>query len=596
MASTTIFAKDFTPYTPDLDPRRWAKSGVISGRNFLADVDGPRSAFGNVFVDYYYWPKHVRRKFTEMRINEEIFYGTPGGVFRSNPHSRLPEPILSIDSDEALWPWSVAFVGNNYYFAQHNIGLWQYDSIRNKIFKIDTPVGENVIGVCESYSRLIILNDTLFAWSAIDDGTDFTPSLVTNAGAQATSLLGGKPYRVDPIDEGFLVATSSGIIKAEHTTADYIFAPTVLSRDVKIFSPNAAIKIPDIGVIYVDASGFHATNGAVPEPWEPDMGTYIRDNILNRASRRKSGLIGMYFSQASRMVFVYFSANEEEALFRRSFVYYIPSGKWSPFNYTHYGVFETQKLGDLAITSISFMGDDGYIRQMGNYNYAELERGGEEDQHVLSDHVLRPFEEPDMLKNFAEDGTLVDLGRTELNYLDFDPSTIEEEDRVKLFTRDADGAILPYSLPQDGVNSFIEIGLFRFLEQTETDMASAINLLGVHLSRGIIPYSTTDLETETGTEDLQAEDGSGDEDLGSAVGNLADFNLHLLDTDDGHSEPVQGWEHLMRAQQNGAAFFYAPCGFSSLFHKLKLTAYAVGESYALKAIELTGAITGRLYG
>jgi hypothetical protein len=158
------------------------------------------------------------------------------------------------------------------------------------------------------------------------------------------------------------------------------------------------------------------------------------------------------------------------------------------------------------------------------------------------------------------------------------------------------GDVLPYQLPQTGLNSFVEMGLFRFIEQNETDYCSALNTIGIHLSRGIIPYSTTDLETETGTEDLQEESGDGDEDLGSATGVLADFNLHLLDTDDGHSEPIQGWEHLMRLQQNGAAFFYSPCGFSSLFHKLRLTASDVGMAYSVKAIELTGAITGRLYG
>ena len=259
--SILLEEKDFESYLPVFDPRRLAKPAVIKGTNFIFDIDGPRSAFASRFANWWQFDQKTRANTQDFVIGDGLdrrfFYGTPTGIWEINPTSLAPDLILPITTLKKHWPWTFAKVGNLYYFAQYKAGLWQYNEVTREWKEISNPYAEPIKGICAAYGRLICLGDALVFWSALDDGTDFAPSVTTGAGAQTLSILSTNAYRVDGVEDGFIVSTQEGWLKLEAVSASYVFRPYTLSDAIKTFSPNMTVKIPDVGLICLDAGGFH---------------------------------------------------------------------------------------------------------------------------------------------------------------------------------------------------------------------------------------------------------------------------------------------------------------------------------------------------
>ncbi|HMD82455.1 MAG TPA: hypothetical protein VKE92_14160, partial [Anaerolineales bacterium] len=207
--SLNINLKELGSYRPVIDPRRFPTPVVIKGTNFVFDVDGPRAGFADRFYNWFQFDAKTRLGIREFKVEREFFYGTPTGIWEIDPVSLMPDLLLPITTIKRHWPWTMAKVGNRYYFAQHNVGIWQYnpDSDDNEWRRVNLPLNVNCKGVCEAYGRLIALSDELVFWSALDDGTDFEPSTVTGAGFQALSMLSRNAFRVDKVADGFIVSS-----------------------------------------------------------------------------------------------------------------------------------------------------------------------------------------------------------------------------------------------------------------------------------------------------------------------------------------------------------------------------------------------------
>lgn len=591
MANSVANLTDIQSWVPAYDPRRLPKTTVIGGRNFVHDVDGIRSAFGSVYADYNLFDNVARRKVQTLRVNDEFFYGTPAGLFRLNPDNAQLEPILILPIDVAnwYWPWTMAFVGNVYYFAQYGIGLYQYNAVTRALAKISTPANDDVFGICASYSRLILLSSTLVAWSSLDDGTDFIPSLTTGAGFQALSLVGQGPFRVDPLDDGFVVCMKDGILKATNVAASYVFRFDAYTKDVKLFSPNAAVLVPDLGLICLDRAGLRLiAAGAAPAIWEQDMGTFLKDNPIKDMDKRKIGCVSMFYSQAARMLFISFAPNVREGALNSTYVYYVPSGKWGPMSYQHYGILETAQGLDMQDTC-GYVGIDGYVHAFSDIAYSEtLFSGG----ICFLDCQWRQDEEVIALDNVDTDGNVITLGFTELRSFDMDPTPFLALEGNALHTQDINGKPIPLYTDRNQLFSTAEIGMFRFSQLIYVDETSMCYAVTVGLKEGDANLTFTDLNVEDDNVDLNTRDGIDDQ------GDITDyqrFQLTLIDTDDGFTLQVQGEEPLTPFSVDGSSMTYSTQGFSSVYHKLRLDTVNVGDSFFIKTIEVGGVGTGRRY-
>lgn len=634
--STTIEAKDLAPWTPDIDPRRGGKPGIISGTNFIDDVDGPRSAFSSTFVSYNLFDVVARAKVNELRTASGLLYGTPVGVWRINDTSKLAELILPISVAIKFWPWTIAYVGGLYYLAQYDVGLWEYDPDAETMRHVATPAGDSIRGVAASFGRLVYLTPDNVAFSALDDGTDLEPSLITGASAQPLAIVGGTAYRIAPLADGFLVYMSEGILRATFVQAAYVFTFKSLTGAVKVFSPNAGIFIPGVGDVSLDASGFWLAIDTVsePTPWEEEKGDYIKKNIMVAMNKTLFGTIDMYFSIAEQKLFVGFSNNIAEGFMQTTFVYTLISKRWSSFNQFHYGIYEVLSLTN-NIYSCAYMDADGYSREFSNTDFT---LDIPEVPLTIRDFLYRPtLIEREIITFIDTDDTEVNIAITEFNFSDNIPTAYSAYSNFGLYyinyipysdtsndsqndppytsglsgdkqnqklvdilgnylNVDTSGAAelyaIPYMLPKIGLNSVITIGPFRFTDQAQADETSCISSLIVGLAATSNFTITEDWNILSGNEDWNVENGTEDWGSGNTLPNV--FSMILSDTDDGINSPIQGDEFLPIFKDLGSSLQYAPIGYSSSYHNLTLSALNSGEAFALKFCFMAGQLTGRL--
>lgn len=434
-----VEAKDFESYLPIFDARRLQKPGVLhpSSRNFVFDVDGPRSAWASRFANYWPFDQTTRHLIHEFKVEDKFFYGTPTGIYWVNPVSLAVEVLLPVTTLRRYWPWTHAKVGNRHYFAQHNAGLWEWNDDDGIWSQISTP--EPVRGICLSYGRLVCLGaDTVF-WSSLDDGTDFVPSTTTGAGAQVLSILSKEAYRVDPVADGIIVSTRRGLIKGEKVEASYVFRWYVLSRAVFTFSPNMGCVLPDVGLVTLDESGFHITNGELPQPWQPEASEFFKRSFIgpeagttrvNAMDRARIGCCRLDYLPSSKEFFASFAPNNREGTFTQSFVYKVAAGRWGRFDWPHHGFFEVNKP-PYNIDTPAYMDQWGYMQRIDElYNKEIIPTGGS-----LLDYVQRHTSEPEPRILVNTDGITVFVGITDIRFtMGGDPNVFEATAGSGLYT------------------------------------------------------------------------------------------------------------------------------------------------------------------
>lgn len=620
------FTKDLGPWVPDIDPRRNNGASILGGRNFQDTIDGPASAWSSNIINFNYWQEPSRKKITELKITNDILYGANDGVWKINKVSQVAELIISVTVTETYWPWSIAYVGGVYYIAQYNVGLWRFDPADNSVIKVTTPFGDNVSYVAESAGRLIYISPDYVGVSAQDDGTDLTPSLTTAAQAQPISLVGGLGLRIDVILDGFLVYTTNGIMKGTFTQAAFVFRFDVLKSGVRLFSPNAATYIPKLGSVSLDNSGLSLTaegdRGSVP--WEPVMGDFIHRNYIHKSDQTKYGNIQLYWSDAEQKLFVSICSSPLEGIMDKCFVWSAVTKRWSPFDHTNTGIFETYTPSD-NLYICGYMGIDGYMRQFSNTNYSQ---GLPDDGYTINDLLYRAPNETEIL-TVEISSTVIQVATTEIlgsdanpiAYKNFTNSTGLYEINSEVFSDtnlnsqlDPDTVIddpiligsyidvyvsgvvelfaVVYSLPAIDIESQLIIGPYRYSAQTDADETSMVS----NLILGMPPVANF-IVSEDWNNDGVSEDWnvlSGQEDWGSGNFTPNLFSLTLRSTNDGINPPLQGDEALEVFNDLGSALAYNPLGYSGIWHILILETVNPYDSFALKTADFTGMLTGKL--
>lgn len=635
-ARSTIPTRLLEAWQPDIDDRRNDKPGIISGRNFRDCIDGPCSAWASNFVNFNDFDTSTRTKITELRITNGFLYGTPTGVYKVNPTSLLLEPLLTapfIAITNPYWPWTISLVGGYYYIAQYGIGLWQYDDVAETLVQIVTPLGNDIRFCVEDHGRLIIMSGDTVANSSLDNGTDFVPSLSTGASAQSLAIIGGTPYRIETVTDGFLVFLSKGMIKGNWSTAAYVYTYTKHSRSVELFSPNASVNIPGLGVVALDGNGFWLTKEynyetyGYPQPWDVEKSDYIKANILNGMDKNLQGTIMMYYSKALQVLFVAFSSNLLQGFFQTTFCWDLVSKRWSSLDIPHYGIFETYDAVNNQYIC-SYMDAFGRMHAFQDQNFSE---GVPDDGSEFEDCVYRPTATDDIVRVMVD----VDLNgglpferlNTEIlfsaenpfwyrNYTasglyainsepfsdtlpaDPDPDAIVGGATEYLFTNFdfySSGVIEMYAIPREipalALDSNITVGFWRFIApDVQAEQFSSVEtlLLGINNVIGFEIFE--DWNELPGSEDWNALSGDEDWSVGSAFPNI--FEAQLTSSNDGYSTPVQGVEDLEIFGDMSAIKLYKPMGWNALYHSLKISANEPYDCFSLKLIDFTANLTG----
>lgn len=279
------FNKQIKGLQPLVDRRKFGQPFVVDGENFYVDANGPKSGLGRSLLSYKTIdsPQNIQT----FKISEtlESIVATNEGFYRLDTTSGALYPMFIFPvAITTTYPWSMAAVGNYYYFARKGSDLIQYDIV-NDIWTTLTggSLPTNIYSCCQSDGRLILLTDIWISWSAIGDGTDHTASIYTGAGQQALTKLGlsnPQPMGVHTVADGFLTFLSSGIIKSKSILATIPYRHVSLSYKHKVVNPYCMAINMDDNIIFLTPLGLFLTEGTSVTPWQPLMGEYFHTTVI----------------------------------------------------------------------------------------------------------------------------------------------------------------------------------------------------------------------------------------------------------------------------------------------------------------------------
>lgn len=330
-------------YTPYYDAKQLADPSVVDGKNFMPSVSGYKSSFGtDVLTD--------RKLDKELLLNSQIFSLNEEALVICNRYG-----IMQFDESSEGWyylvkasseltsssPWSVAYVGGDWFFCKLGFGVWRYRLDERSGMFLDTNVPSDPISICASGGRLVILGSSVYAWSAIGDGTNLATSLVTGAGFQALSLIGGKPLAVRSNTIGFMVYTTAGIIRVELVDTPNPYNHRVLATSD--YAPVSAWAICEIGNgshVFLAKSGLYATSGDYPQILEKDFSKWLTGTTLKYLLQSRYDLpLAINYDASHRWIFISYAEYSITASpYSLAYVLDIELGKWGKFVRNHYFV------------------------------------------------------------------------------------------------------------------------------------------------------------------------------------------------------------------------------------------------------------------
>ena len=336
------------------DRRQFTEPTVLDGQNFMVDAKGPVSAFADEFVSeaVISSANHVTT-FDVGTFGEMIF--TTGLIMQYNQSAQRYYPVLQFTDSNTDYPWTMAHVGTNYFFAKKGVTLIRLDQNTGKWTFM--PSVSSPYAVTQSAGRLIILTATLVQWSALDDGTDLTTSAATGAGAQALAVMGkGDPIALVESVYGFLVWTHTGMAAFEAVDATSPFRYQRMATTELPINSNCVVA-HDLGKsIYLTITGFKITDGRQIQDWEPMMSEYFTREVFPAfgetlyADTVPETLFKMWYKPQRKWMAVGMSSIANPYVYTRTLVHYASVNKWGSFDVAHYG------LGDLDLATGAYSG------------------------------------------------------------------------------------------------------------------------------------------------------------------------------------------------------------------------------------------------
>ena len=648
MASELKQGSDIEGLHPAIDRRKMEKPYVVDGRNFLFDINGPYSGFGNRIVTYAKLADPISAE--TFRVEDETFIATNNSMLKYDNSTGNFYPVYIHSGPPVTeWPWSHAEVGGKHYFANYNIGLLEWDPATDKWRNIVTDTPTSVRYVCASYGRLIVLGSDYYHWSAFDDGADLALSVVTGAGRQGISIISGTAYGLAEVSEGFLVFTSKGIVNADHHGSTGIFTHEILPGSVAIRSPFDITTLDRNRVMVLELNGFYAHHNATQQqkrgmfPYEPIMGQWFERTLFSQNQTLNTRL---YYDDGRQLLFVSVAPDSDQPYkYEYAYVLHIPTKRWGVFNQWHYG------FGELYLDDGPFQGynfgyidTDGYMRHFNEISYIEG-APSTTDTHYYAEYANYPLRIEDDVYYFP---TLMDckaLSESEYTYggtglyelsvmesvLDAmadpiaDEGDIVEPDiedwmvevgsedwMVETGTEDYGttpvnfifdthlviGGGMSYKLKPglattdyDTLDAWCEIGMFRFSEAQYNDELGMVTNVSIGMNDNTAENATFEdwMDDPDSSEDwmlLTAE-----EDYGEGLASGHTYDATIKGYNDG--ETLFTSATLTVAHDEGATKFFT-CTNTAIFNNVHISAEGSRESFHLKFLELAGTLAGRL--
>lgn len=616
MPSQNIELRQIKGLIPALDPRVIGEPHVMEGTNFAMGLQGPYSAFGSSFAQYELI--RLGETFETFRVEGEIFGFQEGATLAYNTENDFFYPVHVFTSAGIKWPWSMARVGTDYYFARKGIGVLHYAPETKAWATLsDSNLPANPLSVTQSGGRLVVLGTDKVVWSAQDVGTDLVPALSTGAGFQELSVLvPGNALMVLETAQGWFAYTDEGILRAEFTGQQAPFRIRPLTTEVKPINPYCVIKLSDYGHVLLAKTGLYITQGELPAPWQPLMSEYLKENVLRgQLDLDVDAVLRLHYNQDRQWFFLSIAENEVSFQYTKAWVLYLPRDQWGVFNRTHNG------FGELYKTSGANLGfsfgwwcpgvnmhtfDDSTAQETqpdwtetfhwqasvdyparfcdGKYYMPSVGRGFGYDIRNLVGRATGLYHN-DPVEYAATLGT-----PTDYSAVDGTPAYFKSEGvgAGGMVVRDIQVRAKTYR-PLD---AHIRVGLLRYTEARYPDEIGRVLDLAIATAEDVGAAEIVDyMDFDSVTEDWNALTGT--EDWGSGIQSDIIFDVKVSGSLDGQTVYEGNEITPEQIHDEQGQKFYSLDVFG-IYHWIDFHADTIGETFQPKKIEISGTLDGRL--
>lgn len=530
MTSAKFKAGDILGLTPGIDLRNSEKVFAVGGRNFAFTSLGPKSVFGNRFLDTtpLASPEHCQGVRIRLRSGDRVFTFTGTKILEwDEENTEWIERYTTPATNLSPYRWTAGYLNGNVYFCHPVTGILVMSIETSEIIPHAGPgVPLTPLAIVVSNGRLVVLDDTNLSWSWQSDGMNFTPALGEAGFQKVNDRVAGFPIIVHTYAQGVITWTTGGMMRSEFTGDQEVFRHRNLNTEFKPINSFCTLQLDDNTCVILDERGLFQSAGAAPEPLAPMFNEflieYIRQNKLTIGQNLR-----LEWDDIRRHLFISVSVTPEFNQYERAYVLYPSLDKWGVVNEVHHGIIPVRI---------------DWNQREGNY--------------------------------FG----FVDLAGRPHFWGDFPSREVWVSGEAQLA----------------GLDAKLQIGLIRFPELPDSHdrLTEVIGLsLGNLISGPETQLGEDYLQVPDGVSDEDYEVVTGAEDFGFNSLAYVNHGIRIIGTLDGRSE-FQSVEPELIQFQEGIRHF--TCSVVGVWHILELTAESVGEAFHLRVAELNATDAGRL--
>ena len=342
--------------------RRQRPVSVLEGRNFIFNASGVASGYGS---DTLYFTKFPEISCVPFVIDDSLtLYFGKKFIYVYDEDAGLFKGLYEIPLvPYKLRAWSFAFVGGYYYFCLRGEFIIKFDSTNMAFEKLSVEgLMERPEFCTSSNNRLVVVGDGTVQWSAFDNGTDFVTDVDKGVGAQSLFVLGpGKPLALISTPYGFVIYTSSGVLKAEVVDAAYVFrfSPVANQRFAPV-TDEAIVAVENKEHIILTKTGFYKSDGRDVTPWQEEFGEYLHQMF----TKGFNGRFLLSYDPIGNHLYVSVTRNKDSDVFEYAYVLYIPAGNWGIMNHRHTNIATVQLFNELNVgLHTGYFGEDGQFNK-----------------------------------------------------------------------------------------------------------------------------------------------------------------------------------------------------------------------------------------
>ena len=558
MPSTAIRQNNIGGLMPSVHNAQSGAIRVVRGRNFRWHFDGPYSGFGNKLVsqqlplsDYPYYGLFT--------LDDQSILCTVNGIYQQNCETECWElvksltPATNLECQEHDYPWSSAFVGDDYFFSHPLVGIIRFErcSASWSCVRLDSCSGDTgsdntraasteprfydfesvsciesnpVFGIAEAGNRLIVLSRDTVGHSEIDNGTNLECDPFCGGGFVSSSIAQyGFPLGVRKTFNGFVVFTSNGVIQASNIQSIAGFNYRPISRNTFPVNPWAIADFNEgYDTVFLSKSGLviAALNREtiVLSPIEVEMSSWLCEKELPRNDYlNNQHAVMLSYSAETKELFVSLCAHSKQNapyhVYTRALVFNVKYQKWSTFDQPHYA------LGPV----------NGTFHRMNGYTLGFY--GLDESLHWFNEVAFNSYRDA---KGAAQTASLD-------SYIELGPFAIGSEDKL-----DTESEIQEIKLYTEAAKPIYTINNYAKDEKLAVTDDNYQDQLAVEFKADVYIYSSMDAYSRVNTED--------------AFSAVLSYSTDFVKT-------------------------YS-CQSSSLYHSVVIEANGVSEFYAIKRVDV----------